>query len=463
MCEVFLKQTLLTFQNFKMKKPVLIKALLFLFLIVTIISCKKTDNVANVMSNSSNNNPLFLESTGWKRVAIINSYNQVLSSANWMTPYDLNVSGVNLQLVYDQNNNTNQPTILKASYALGSNADAKITSLNKLYYISNGSNGVDFGVIFFRPETYNIETLVYPYYSGGAHITLHNEVGTELTQQFSSNFTDLFSSTKILSNGDILAGGLYSQNALELNFYTRASNTWRRILESASDTAYHIDYTPFRMDDGTVLAFRLFSKNKTKQAFLSISDFIRTATAPYQARFIEEHSEYAPTNVTINQFTPDVIEFASDVKIVNYAVEGNSFTVVLREKNKITNNYTLSAYKWTIGNLSFQKLYRGIAISKVLGDNLGRRDLVVCNIDGTIATLINEGINGNDLTYSLAIFNVNGEKRLGAVKNNTYPRAITKLSCLRYINGAYYAVASLSLFSATNGEGQHLDIVKLTP
>ena len=83
-----MKQTLLTFQNFKMKKPVLIKALLFLFLIVTIISCKKTNNVANVMSNSSNNNPLFLESTGWKRVAIINSYNQVLSSANWMTPYD---------------------------------------------------------------------------------------------------------------------------------------------------------------------------------------------------------------------------------------------------------------------------------------------------------------------------------------------------------------------------------------
>ena len=76
--------------------------------------------------------------------------------------------------------------------------------------------------------------------------------------------------------------------------------------------------------------------------------------------------------------------------------------------------------------------------------------------------MINEGINGNDLTYSLAIFNVNGEKRLGAVKNNTYPRAVTKLSCLRYINGAYYAVASPSLFSAANGEGQHLDIVKLT-
>ena len=100
-----------------MKKPVLIKTLLFLFLVVTTISCKKTDNVANVMGNNSNNNALFSESTGWKRIAIINSYNQVLSSANWMIPYDLNISGVNVQLVYEQNNNTNQPTILKAIYA----------------------------------------------------------------------------------------------------------------------------------------------------------------------------------------------------------------------------------------------------------------------------------------------------------------------------------------------------------
>lgn len=445
-----------------MKKFNSIKVVLLLFAIVSTIACKKTDKATDTPGNSDYSSPLFSESTGWKRVAIINSYNQLLGAANWMTPYDLNIVGNNVQVVYDQTNNFNQPNVFKAGYDLSGNANAKIINLNKLYRIDNGFNGVDYGTIFFQPGTFNIETLIYPYNSGGAHIILHNEVGTELTNQFSSNFDDLSTSTKVLSNGDILTGGLYSPYALELNYYKSSTNVWRRILESASDTAYHIAYTPFRMDDGTVLAFRLYSKNSTKRAFLSISDFIRTATAPYQARFIEEHPEYAPKNVIRNQFTPDVIEFTSNVKIVNYAVEGNSFTVVLREQNNTTNNYTLSAYKWTQGNLSFQKLYGGVGISKIFGDNLGRRDWAICNIDGTVAALVKEGVNGNDQTYSLAISNANGEKRYGAVKNNTYPRAVTTLTCLRYINGAYYAVASPSLFSADNAEGQHLDIVKLT-
>lgn len=454
------------FSNFKLKmrKFISFKPVLFLFAILSILSCKKTDNSTAGGSNDYST-PLFSESTGWKRVGIINSFNQLLGARNWMTPYDLNIVSGNVQVVYDQNNNFSNPSILKASYTLGGSADAKITPLNNLYYFKdNFSNQVSYGTVFFRPETFNVETLIYPYNAGQTvYIKLHDEVGKELTNQISSNFADLSQSTKMYPNGDILAGGLYSNYALEYSYYARTSNTWVRVAESASDTAYHIDYTPFRTDDGSILAFRLFSKIKTKQAFLSISDFIKTANAPYKARFIELHNEYAPTNVIVNQYSPDVIEFASNVNIVNYATEGNSFTVVLREQNNATKNYAISAYKWTKGNTSFQKLYAGVAITKVFGEKLGRSNSIICTIDGKVAALIAEGINGSEQTYSLALFDGSTETHLGAVKNNTYPRAVTTLSCLRYINGSFYAVASPSSFSSDNAEGQHMDIVKLTP
>ncbi len=439
--------------------------LVLLFTVVTFLSCKKTDNSINGGSNDYSA-PLFSESTGWKRVGIINSFNQLLGAANWMTPYDLNIVGGNAQVVYYQENNFGTPNNFKASYTLGSTADAKITPLNNLYYYKDFSgNQGGYGFVFFHPESFNVETLIYPFNAGQTvYIRLHNEAGKELTSQISSNFADIGESTKMYTNGDILAGAFSDNYGLEYSYYTRLTNTWVRAAasSSASDTAYHIDYTPFRMDDGSILAFRMFSKNKTKQAFLSISDFIKT-TNVYKARFIEPHNEYAPTFVSVSQYSPDVVEFASKVDIIGYAIEGNSFTVVLREQNNATKNFTISAYKWTTGNTSFQKLYSGVAISNVFGAFLGRKDLVSCTIDGKIAALIVEGINGNDQTYSLALFDGKNENHLGAVKNNTYPRAVTTLSCLRYINGSYYAVASPSLFSSDNAEGQHMDVVKLTP
>jgi|GEM_PF-1434935 len=447
-----------------MKKFLLFQSTLFLLVTASVVSCKKTDNTING-SNNNYSAPLFSESSGWKQIAIVNS-SQTLGSANWMTPLDLNIVNNNAQVVYYTDNNYKLISYLKASYGLSGGTDTKITPLDKLYSVQdnfNLSHDISFGNVFFHPETYNIESLSYPYYQGQVvFIKLHDEVGKELTSQISSNFADLGETTKMYPNGDILAGGIYSTSVIEFSYYTRATNTWNRIGETALDTSYNIAYTPFKIDDGSLLAFRLFSKNKTKQAFLSISDFIKTPTAPYKARFVEEHLEYAPTNIIYNQFSPDVIEFASEVKIVNYATEGNSFTVVLKEQNNKTKAYTLSAYKWTKGNTGFQKLYTNIPISKILGDNLNRRDLVLCAINGTVSVIVKEGISGNDLTYSLATCNAEGEKRLGAAKNNTYNRAVPTLSCLRFINGSYYAVASPFLFSDANAEGQHMDIVKLT-
>jgi hypothetical protein len=152
--------------------------------------------------------------------------------------------------------------------------------------------------------------------------------------------------------------------------------------------------------------------------------------------------------------------FINTVTIAGYAVENNSFTVVLREENNTTHNYTLSAFKWTKGAVTFQNLYSHLPISKLLGDGLGANN--VCQPDGEIGVIVKEGINGNQMTYSLATCNASGEHKYGSVVNNTYPRAVTLLSCLRYINGSYYAVASPSLFSSDSGDGQHLDIVKLT-
>jgi hypothetical protein len=104
-----------------------------------------------------------------------------------------------------------------------------------------------------------------------------------------------------------------------------------------------------------------------------------------------------------------------------------------------------------------------LPISKLLVNNLNRRDLIVCQPDGTVATLVKEGTNGNEMTYSLATCDAKGEHKYGSVVNNTYTRAVTLLSCLRYINGSYYAVASPALFSSDNAEGQHIDVVKLIP
>ncbi len=430
------------------------KKLILLFAITTLISsCSKSDSANPDPDGKSNT--LFSESTGWKRVAIIGNIPASLGVANWITPLDLNIVDNKAQVILYQNSNFQQQNNFKASYVIGSNADATVTRLNNLYSFQDYANIVQYGNIFFKPNSYNVETLNS---TGDHYLRLNNEAGTQITTHYVNN---LYSGdSRMYPSGDLLIGGLYNSSDPAYYYYTRATNTWAVGDGSTSDLTYNIGFMYFKTADGSLLAFRFFNKNNPEKAFLSIADIVPTPTASYQDKFVEEHPEYAPTAYIIHQYTPNETIFASTVTIANYVVENNSFTVVLREENNTTHNYTLSAFKWTKGAVTFQNLYSHLPISKLLGDGLGANS--VCKPDGEIGVIVKEGVNGNQMTYSLATCNASGEHKYGSVVNNTYPRAVTLLSCLRYINGSYYAVASPSLFSSDNGDGQHLDIVKLT-
>ncbi len=450
-------------QTKKMKKFNKTLIIATIALVAIISACSKSNTLAD--ANSINNGTLFSESTGWKRVATFQPTNMLLTAANSMEPFDMNIVDSKAQLVFSQTNGANSRLVFKGNATIGSTVNASVAPLNTLYFIPQGYAGVAYGNVFFKPGTYYVENLVYPYTGSGgvSNIVLHNEAGMQITSQITYNFADLGFNTKMLSNGDIITGGVYSSVSLEVNYFTRATNGWNRQTPNVTDQSYNIEYTPFKIADGSLLAFRMSYKKNPLKGFLSITDFTPSTQQAITNRFVEEHPEYAPTNYIVHQYTPDEVIYASNVKIVSCAVENNSFTVVLREENNTTHNYTLSAYKWAKGDVMFQKLYGLLPISKLLADNLNRRDLIVCQPDGTVAAIVKEGLNGNQMTYSLATCNASGEHRFGAVVNNTYPRAVTILSCLRYFNESYYAVASPSLYSSDNADGQHLDVVKLIP
>lgn len=427
------------------------KSILILSTAIVVLSCTKSDPVAD--PQVSYNAPLFSESTGWKRVATITPTLYPMTSANWLTPEDLNIVGNNAQIIFYQGGSYNYQNYSKANCAIGSAGTSVL--LDKLYSFQDNSYNSQTGKVFFKPDSYVVETLNS---AGANYLGIYSESGALVTSHYVNN---LYSGdTKMYTNGDLLIGGLFSNVSPAYYYYTRATNTWTvNGGTSSSDGTYNIDYMPFKIADGSLLAFRFFNKNTPEKAFLSIADI--NPSIAYQDKFVEEHPEYAPTQYIIHQYTANETIFARTVKIVTYAVENNSFTVILREEDNTTHNYTLSAFKWIKGAASFQNLYSHLPISKLLGDSLGGFN--VCQPNGEIGVLVKEGINGNEMTYSLATCNASGEHRYGAVLNNTCPRAVTLLSCLRYINGFYYAVASPSLFDINNSEGQHLDVMKLVP
>jgi hypothetical protein len=199
---------------------------------------------------------------------------------------------------------------------------------------------------------------------------------------------------------------------------------------------------------------RLYSINN--KAYLSIADFVFNTSfpaAPYTARFIEEHPEYAPTG--FNGVRP---QYAADVQVVAYTTQGNSLTAVLMEKNNNTSAYTLSAYHWTEGDTTFTRLYSGIPISAGLAQviTLGS-EKVGCNADGTVYALVLSGYN-----YHLALVSATGEKSLGTAFNNNAGRYAAFMSCVRSVNGSYYAIVA-PFFGGADYTGQHMDIVKFTP
>ncbi|MEO6602488.1 MAG: hypothetical protein ABIQ16_21580 [Polyangiaceae bacterium] len=408
--------------------------------------------------------PLVAASTGWVRVASVKSSEPLGTDHDSfaIAAYDLQVTEGSLRVLYSidtlippaqQTDSPYLSSFFKASTTQGSRA-APVVSAARVATLPRNQNFV-FGVRrpVFRVDSDQLETLLF-YRSPSepmAHFDLIDEALSVTTTQ--AMYFDASHSAKILPNQDILAGDVNDSFIGELDQYHRASNSWTYLNQTAGDGQWLIAYTPFELADGSALAFRVYSEGE--QAFLSIADFTPGAMypeAPYTARFVEEHPEFARTGVSGVRPV-----YATTTTVGAYASDGQGVTAVLLSKEK-TGAYTVSAYSWAVGEQAFHALYTNVVVSKSLGDVLaGARDRVVCQLDGTVSAIVLE-----DRTYRVAVVGASGEQSLGAVSDNNGGAYGPQLSQLRWFDGAYYAVVGLTL-GQRSYQGQYLDVVKLSP
>jgi hypothetical protein len=447
-----------------MKSAYVILPIALLYVIATFTACKKT--LSSAPGTNSASDPLIPESSGWKRVwAIENSNGFIDQNAPCdMTPYDLVLTPSGAQILYSENKYENGDRfsfVLKATCASGTLKPAP-NYIKTFHNLDEKANMSSEGLVnrpYFIGGTFTAEdaNLYTNTSSQFGTLWLWNEANTRIATNDRSSIPGILNTLVSLPNGDLLGGGVNLSQLCELNYYTRATNTWSYGSSSlGTDTSFAITYTPFKLDDGSLLAFRLYSKGP--RAFMSVDDFVPSATfaeQPFIPRATEEHPEYAPNGLANNGIWP---VFPGTASVCAYTTEGSSVTVVLAYQDNTTKAYTLSAFKWTKGVVAFQKLYSGVAISTALGDRLiNHRVEVGCKIDGTAYALL----LGNN-SYSLVLANAAGEKSYGTASNNNGGKYVASISCLHYYNGAYYAVA-WPFFGGADYMGQHMDIIKLVP
>ncbi len=431
--------------------------------VLFLASCKKTDDSSGNNSNG-NSDPLVPENTGWVRVATIKYGGKYVDAGivpNSMTAYDIAVNNGALQVLYSEDKFENGDLFsfyYKASAPAAGGSDPVVTEIKEFPRVAVHVDEESYRPQF-RPGTYNLETFqfIHSYNSLGYTLNLYDEAANKLTGK--AGLTQVSQTARMQPNGDILMGGVYSSAALEMLYYNRAANTWILNLQSNADTEYNIAYTPFMVDgDPAPLAFRLYSKQM--KSYLSVAEFVQNSQypePPYSTRLREEHPEYAPT--MMDGFKP---VFSGTSSLVAYVTEGASLTAVLVNKNTASGAYTLSAYKWTKGATAFQKLYSSVSVSAELGAKLEGGVAGKCTPDGTVYVLIDANSpTNNSRAYHLSLTNAGGEKTYGNVYS-TSTRYNAVVSTLHYINGAYYAAVT-PMFTGTDYEGQHMDIVKLTP
>lgn len=415
-------------------------------------------------SDPASGGPLVDESSGWIQVATVLPLVPLGTDHDTfaITPHELAVDATAIRVLFSvdtmippgqQSGSSFLTTDFKAITTERSATPPVVTQV-MIADLTPNENTIKVRRPLFRAGTDSFETLLFYANSGDqyARVLVFDEAMLQITMQSLSLSTS--GSTRLLPNGDILAGDVNASIVGELEHYHRASNTWTFINQSAGDGQWLIAYTPFVLASGGALAFRLYSAGD--QAFLSIADFVGDAqypAAPYAARFVESHAEYARSGV--NGVMP---VYASTSRVGAYVTEGQSVTVALVTKDNTTGAYTLSAYAWTEGELAFRTLYHAVPISTALGDLLmGARDRVGCQLDGTVYAIVTE-----HPTQHLVLASATGETRLGEVAVADGAAYAPILSQLRYAQGAYYAVVGLGLGTPTY-QGQYLDVVKLVP
>jgi hypothetical protein len=433
-----------------MKTPTFITALI---ICITIFSCKKTTNgPTTTITTNKTTGPYLAASTGWQRVAIIKS-----TTKNSIRAYDLQIDGSTARVLYSEGflaNGADIQTYFKAQSAIGSTADATISTVPVIFslFIQNNEH-LDYQYIWpqFRPGTFATENFCYyHYFSHSPYINLNdNNLNLITTNQVTSSAQ----SFKNLPNGDILGGEVANTASCIADYYSRTANTWTSYDANAHNGSVATTCTPFILADGSLLSFRLFYK--TGKAYLAVAGFSNAAypASGFADKVSEEHPEFAPNIPDVNSI------FFNPTSVVAYTIDGNTITVVLLHRDILGQTATVSAYKWTEGASSIQTLYTGIAISNDLSTmlQLHRRE-IGCTTDGTLYAIIFTGGN----SYHLSLTNAGGEKSYGTAGNNTGGNYVLTVNCLRYFNGAYYAVVAPTQ-GGTSADAQHMDVIKLMP
>ena len=430
-----------------MKTPFFITALL---VCAVMFSCKKTGGGPNTTGTKTNG--LYLAaSTGWQRVVIVKN-----TTKNSMRAYDLQVDGGTARVLYSEGflaNGADIQSYFKAQGAFGSAGDATIAALPAIYPLLIQNNAqLDYQDIWpqFQPGTFTTENLCfYHYYSGAPFINLNDSNLKLITTNQVSSSPQSF---RNLPNGDILGGEVANTGGSIAEYYSRAAKTWKSYYANAYNGSTATTHTPFILADGSLWSFRLYYK--TGKAYLAVAGFTNAAypASGFADKVIEEHSEFAPNVPDLNSI------YFNPTNVVAYATDGNAVTVVLQHKDVLGQTATVSAYKWTQGTTSIQKLYSGVAISNDLSAMLLRRREVGCTPDGTLYAII----SGNGNSYHLSLTNAAGEKSYGAASNNNGGSYALTINCLRYFNGSYYAVVAPTQ-GGTDADAQHMDVVKITP
>ena len=428
-----------------------------LCILTCILSCKKSSN--DPKSQSDSYSALVDESSGWKRVGMVkNTYSNVDQNANCdMTPYDLSFNNGKIQVLYSEDkyeNGDKYPKYFKADCKVGD--FGMVTNIDKFPFFAIQPYQLRTRP-FFIPGSFNTETLTFSHEPTIVYdeVVLWDENASQITKI--NPYCDLSYNIKPLANGDLLGGDVNNSNIGELDYYNKATNKWTYINQSSGDTQYLITYVPIKIEDGTLLAFRLYTLGKS--SFMSMADFDFKANYPtpfYKTRFKESHPEYNPNGLASNNFTP---AYPTEVKVIASNYESGKFAVVLMERDINKSSYTLSSYIWNYGDKSFKKVYSNLPITRELGDYSRNHKLDVgVTMEGTFYSLVNDGNH-----YYLDLTSSEGEKKYGIVP--TYIASANYapfLRCLRYFNGEYYAVAT-PFYAGYSYIGQHLDIVKLKP
>ena len=408
---------------------------------LSLYSCKKNKSSGPASSFT----PLLPASSGWQKVGTVKyTYTTVgFSGYNKMTPEELQKVGDELHILYSEDYQLSGVIgrdFYKGHLKPGTNDTAAITKL----VMGSGTNRDTYSGLFQQrlvPGT--ADAIVLKYFTNPSpygYLGILNEAGTMLSSHFVGHPS---LQTKIYSNGDVSSGAIDYSDYAEMDFYNKATNTWTYVKGTSHDTTTLVNYTPFRLPDGTLCAFNV--TYKSGKTYLSIAN-PSGATYPtplYHSLFLQEMPGLAYDYFA--ERGPYLVASCQDE---------NTFTIVIGKGTQTTNYPTkLYAYKWTKNELSFTTLYTEVTLTEAEGTAFNS-PATHCLPDGTAYrwNLSLDALSGNVLTADAT-----GVHRYGQI---TLPTN-TGIGAVTYIDGGYYGVAYPYSDQFDTDHKLRMDIVKL--